>query len=381
MIPDFVTLGESGEPGPRGEASVVAADLLRRGQRAARVGERARAARLLRAVLIADPASIEARLWLAAIAEEPQEALHLLTRVLREHPGEKRAVAGLQWACERLAVERRTQPALPLPSRPQVAPLPAARPVQRRRGGRLALTIVGLLAAMAAALAFAGQGWARAEWPGFDLISDLGVQPLVAWPTPTATDTPAPTLTATPSPTATAAATSTPTPLPPTATPMPTEVPPTAAPTEAPPTPTAAPQPAGVVQEGKWIEVILSEQVCIAWEGETEVRRMVVSTGIAQYPTVTGTYRIYAKLRSQTLRGPGYNLPDVPHVMYFFRGFGLHGTYWHSNFGTPMSHGCINLTREDAAWLFAWADPEVPEGDWVVYATAENPGTPVVVRW
>jgi lipoprotein-anchoring transpeptidase ErfK/SrfK len=41
--------------------------------------------------------------------------------------------------------------------------------------------------------------------------------------------------------------------------------------------------------------------------------------------------------------------------MYFYRGYGLHGTYWHNNFGTPMSHGCVNLSTPDARWLFSWA--------------------------
>jgi lipoprotein-anchoring transpeptidase ErfK/SrfK len=41
--------------------------------------------------------------------------------------------------------------------------------------------------------------------------------------------------------------------------------------------------------------------------------------------------------------------------MYFYKGYGLHGTYWHSNFGTPMSHGCVNLTIPDAQWLYNWA--------------------------
>ena len=36
-------------------------------------------------------------------------------------------------------------------------------------------------------------------------------------------------------------------------------------------------------------------------------------------------------------------------------GYGLHGTYWHHNFGTPMSHGCVNLQTDDAGWLFGWA--------------------------
>jgi len=52
------------------------------------------------------------------------------------------------------------------------------------------------------------------------------------------------------------------------------------------------------------------------------------------------------------MAGPGYYLSDVPYIMYFYDGYGLHGTYWHSNFGTPMSHGCVNLRTEDAGWLY-----------------------------
>jgi lipoprotein-anchoring transpeptidase ErfK/SrfK len=52
------------------------------------------------------------------------------------------------------------------------------------------------------------------------------------------------------------------------------------------------------------------------------------------------------------MRGPGYFLRDVPYTMFFHKSYGLHGTYWHSNYGTPMSHGCVNLSIEDAAWLF-----------------------------
>jgi lipoprotein-anchoring transpeptidase ErfK/SrfK len=58
------------------------------------------------------------------------------------------------------------------------------------------------------------------------------------------------------------------------------------------------------------------------------------------------------KYRYADMTGPGYYLPDVPYVMYFYSGYGLHGTYWHSNFGTPMSHGCVNFSIDDAAWLF-----------------------------
>ena len=101
-----------------------------------------------------------------------------------------------------------------------------------------------------------------------------------------------------------------------------------------------------------WIDVDLSQQRVYAYEGDTVVNSFVVSTGTWQTPTVTGKYKVWIKLRSAAMSGPGYYLPDVPYIMYFYKGYGLHGTYWHNNFGTPMSHGCVNLTIPDAAWLY-----------------------------
>jgi LysM repeat protein len=116
---------------------------------------------------------------------------------------------------------------------------------------------------------------------------------------------------------------------------------------------------------GRWIEIILSSQRTVAWQGNTRVRTMVVSTGIARYPTPTGRFRILRKYPSVAMSGPGYYLPGVPHSMFFYGGYAIHGTYWHNNFGRPMSHGCVNLTRGDAAWLYYWAPV----------------GTPVVIHW
>ena len=105
----------------------------------------------------------------------------------------------------------------------------------------------------------------------------------------------------------------------------------------------------------KWIEVDLSSQTLTAYAGNTPVYSAVVSTGLPRTPTVTGEYRIYAKYRSAPMSGPGYYLPNVPYIMYFYRGYALHGTYWHNNFGQPMSHGCVNLQTSDAEWLYNWA--------------------------
>jgi lipoprotein-anchoring transpeptidase ErfK/SrfK len=101
-----------------------------------------------------------------------------------------------------------------------------------------------------------------------------------------------------------------------------------------------------------WIDVDLSQQRVYAYEGDTLMNSFVVSTGTWQTPTVTGEFKVWIKVRSQAMSGPGYYLPDVPYVMYFYKDYGLHGTYWHNNFGTPMSHGCINLTIPDSEWLY-----------------------------
>ncbi len=111
----------------------------------------------------------------------------------------------------------------------------------------------------------------------------------------------------------------------------------------------------------KWIDVNLSTQTLAAYEGNQVVYTARVSTGIARYPTPVGTFRIQRKYRYSDMsggshaRGDYYYLPNVPYCMYYYAGYSLHGTYWHSNFGTPMSHGCTNLSIADAAWLFDWA--------------------------
>jgi lipoprotein-anchoring transpeptidase ErfK/SrfK len=119
--------------------------------------------------------------------------------------------------------------------------------------------------------------------------------------------------------------------------------------------PTAVPNvpPQVAVGNGEhWIDVDLTQQRVYAYAGDTLMNSFIVSTGTWQTPTVTGKYNIWIKLRSTTMTGPGYYLPNVPFTMYFYKGYGLHGTYWHNNFGTPMSHGCVNLSISDAEWLY-----------------------------
>jgi lipoprotein-anchoring transpeptidase ErfK/SrfK len=112
--------------------------------------------------------------------------------------------------------------------------------------------------------------------------------------------------------------------------------------------------------DGKRFLVVLSQQMLYAYEGDTLVRSTKVSTGTWRTPTVTGTYHIYLRYTSARMRGPGYDLPNVPYVMYFYKGYGMHGTYWHNNFGTPMSHGCVNMPTSEAEWAYYWSDYGTP---------------------
>ncbi len=168
------------------------------------------------------------------------------------------------------------------------------------------------------------------------------------WPSPTITKTP--TASETPTPTETPSITpteeATPTPLP-TDTAIPTRIVPTDSPVQQVPHPGAGGE--------RWIDVNLSQQMVYAYEGDTLIQSFVVSTGTWLTPTVIGQYRIYIKYRYKDMSGPGYYLKNVPYTMFFYKGYALHGTYWHNNFGTPMSRGCINLTISDSEWLYNFA--------------------------
>lgn len=138
----------------------------------------------------------------------------------------------------------------------------------------------------------------------------------------------------------------------------------------------------------KRIEIDLGRQHLYAYEGDKMVYDFLVSTG-KWYPTPTGTFNIWVKLRYTRMSGGNpalgtyYNLPNVPYVMFFYnneviksRGFSLHGTYWHNNFGHPMSHGCVNMRTEDVKIIYYWSNPPV-NGN-LTYANG-NEGTKVVI--
>ncbi|NJL83592.1 MAG: L,D-transpeptidase [Chloroflexaceae bacterium] len=110
----------------------------------------------------------------------------------------------------------------------------------------------------------------------------------------------------------------------------------------------------------RWIEINLSTQRLIAWQGKQPVYAVVISSGKAKTPTRSGLFEIHKKRRLDRMRGEDYDIPNVPFAMYYDGGYAIHGVYWHRQFGTPVSHGCINLALDHARWLYNWAGIGTP---------------------
>ncbi len=140
----------------------------------------------------------------------------------------------------------------------------------------------------------------------------------------------------------------------------------------------------------KWLDLSIRDQAIVAYVGKKAVYATLVSTGRGgladpekSHATARGTFMVHSKHVSATMDGSddksdSYNLLDVPFVQYFHKGYALHGTYWHDEFGKERSHGCVNLSPIDSAWIFEWTDPAVPEG-WHSVLNKDR-GTVVFVR-
>jgi lipoprotein-anchoring transpeptidase ErfK/SrfK len=325
-------------------------------------------------------------LILAAIAS-PEASLQFIQRALKINPDSPRARRGMEWAMQRLRVqtpEPATSPeSVAHPSPP--APRPGRRPLLTWRARWLVpvlLVGIGLLVFIAAgATALASPVVASI------IRQQAQVTQQPSWALayiPKPTDAPVSSLADEPQPTEAVDAFLTVTVEVPTDAPLPTDLPteamsgePTQMPTaeataEAPtaePTPGALemtiveneptsvpPAPGYSAGSGEhWIDVNLTQQMLYAYEGDSVVNSFLVSTGTWLHPTVTGKFHVYVKLRYTNMSGPDYFLPNVPYTMYFYQSYGLHGTYWHHNFGTPMSHGCVNLSIPDAQWLYSFS--------------------------
>ncbi len=114
----------------------------------------------------------------------------------------------------------------------------------------------------------------------------------------------------------------------------------------------------------KHITVDISEEMLYAYDGDTLFMKEPISTGLEFTPTPRGTFPIFKMTPSRFMQGPipgvsdqVYDLPGVPWNLYFTSdGAVIHGAYWHDHFGKPWSHGCVNLSPQNAKKLYAWAE-------------------------
>ena len=132
-----------------------------------------------------------------------------------------------------------------------------------------------------------------------------------------------------------------------------------------------------IPDEEKRLNISLKDQTVFAYESDRQVFEAQISSGAMLSGTPRGTYRIQVKRPSRHM-GDGrlttdleaYELPGVPWVSYFTSsGIAFHGAYWHDNFGSPISHGCVNMRNPDALWVYRWSNPIASPTDWHLSAT------------
>jgi hypothetical protein len=153
------------------------------------------------------------------------------------------------------------------------------------------------------------------------------------------------------------------------------------------------PPPAGLAEGERYVDVDLSSQTLVVFEGMRPVYATLISSGKSSkdkakdHSTPTGEWRVREKHITTTMDGDGtaagdlpYSIEDVPYAMYYHKAYAVHAAFWHSNFGVQMSHGCVNLAPLDAKWIFQFTGPQVPEGFHGVWSTPPESGTRIVVH-
>ena len=364
---------------------------LQQARAAIKRGDQDEARRLLERAVRISPNDYRAWLWLAGVTPSAQASAAYLERAAALNPQDTTVQKARQWAARRLVAETAAPP--PPPVSTQTAPT--------RRGYGLTAILVILFCLLGIGLGLVAWRWLQPTVvPGAVAAADVA-HPSVVATVPAQVDTLPPEetdsggetdvmeiadATAIPTvedgmveapttavdvreqeaqggagmpaksinPATNTRPTWTPTPIPsptPTPTPVPTATP-------IPPTPVPVTSVGGIpVSSGEtWVDVNLTTQTLVAYRGTEPVFTTLISSGTWSHPTVTGQFRIYLRYEAQDMNGYllgyDYYLPNVPYVMYFYEDYALHGTYWHNNFGTPMSHGCVNLATGDAQWLY-----------------------------
>lgn len=361
---------------------IEARDLLSKARESLRRGDKPTAWRFGEQAALLAPDMEDVWLILAAADPDPKEALAYAQKALELNPSSTRAHKGVEWARGQMQQAKAAKEAAVgfVGIAPAVHAIPQTKTKSNSNSLLFATAVLGVLLCAVGIFAV----YSAVTHPAFasivksaptqeNLWAPMEIAKPAVSPIHGSAFAPQAASTKTANPTQ-AIATSAPTETP---EPAPTDVPTEAAtftpgPTETPgvmvmeivaDTPTnTAPQPSGALPDFatggngvRWIDVDLTHQAVYAYEGDVLVNSFIVSTGTSRTPTVTGKFKVYIRLQKGSMRGPGYFLPDVPYIMYFYKSYGLHGTYWHNNFGTPMSHGCVNLRTEDAAWLYNWS--------------------------
>jgi len=340
--------------------------LTRQARVALKTGDKQQARSLAQQALRIDPQNHMAWMTLAVATPSPQAAMDYVQRAYRIQPDDPNVQKGLVWAKRRLAAQEKQQAELPT----YIDTHSEEEAGKKRPFFTYALAALILLLGISA-IAYAG--WSQRGSSDGDTIAAA----IVSTMTTTAeaiTLSPIP-----PSPSPQTAIESTPHPIQPkdiavnskqdawatwTTTPTPTYTP-TPSPTwqatfRAPQEGELAERPLNISINEKWIDVNLTTQTLIAYEGNFPVFETLISSGLAQHATVTGQFRVWLRFEAQTMDGSrlgyDYYLENVPYVMYFFEDYAIHGTFWHNNFGNPMSHGCVNMETGDAGWIFNWSE-------------------------
>jgi lipoprotein-anchoring transpeptidase ErfK/SrfK len=116
-----------------------------------------------------------------------------------------------------------------------------------------------------------------------------------------------------------------------------------------------------VPEEGeRWAEVNLSTQRSYFYKGSELLRECVISSGTAGHRTRVGSFKVWLKVRKQNMsggskkKGTYYFTPNVEWISYFDGSIAFHYAYWHNNFGRPMSHGCVNMKKDDAIFSYEY---------------------------
>lgn len=147
--------------------------------------------------------------------------------------------------------------------------------------------------------------------------------------------------------------------------------------------------PTDLAPEERWIDVSISQQVLVAYEGPTPVFATLVSTGADRPGSLTpiGEFRVWAKLATSDMDDlerldvqSNYLIEGVPWVQYFEGSNALHAAFWHDDFGTRRSHGCVNLSPADARFLFAFTAPVLPDGYEALIPFTDEARTRIRVR-